>query len=720
MGHWLAVELAQDGPNRDAVGSWIEVRTDDGRVVEREVTVGGGHIAGQLGPTHFGLGTADRARVTVTWPDGEVDDWGVIESDRRVRLERGGAAPVRLRSAAPMADRTARAPDGEPEAPALEAPLEPVAPIDPASCVKTAPRDVSVARLWDEALLGAIRRDFPAPTVHARNLYHLSAAMWDAWAVWDPVAVGVFVTEKLERTDPRAARKRAISYAAYRLLSHRYRDAVGGTQSLRDFDALMAALCYPTDRTTTRGDAAAAVGNRIAAAIIAAGHRDGAREAQGYTDPGYAPVNEPLIVALAGTTMVDPDRWQPLALELSYSQNGQPLPLGPQAFIGSHWGGVTGFALPPADARGLALDPGPPPRLADPTSAAAFRAAAVEVLAYSRRLDPRDGVVIDHSPASLGANPLGTNDGTGYTVNPVTGAPYPRNRVNAADFGRVVAEFWADGPDSETPPGHWNTLANAVTDTPGFARRLGGVGPELDPLEWDVKLYLALNGALHDAAVAAWGAKAHYDYARPISIIRYLGGLGQSSDPDGPAFHPDGLPLSDDLVEVITPASAAPGARHAHLADHVGELAVRAWTGAPEDHASELGGVDWIRAVEWVPYQLPTFVTPAFAGYVSGHSTFSRAAAEVLTAATGSPWFPGGLGSWTIPAGALEFEAGPSEDVELQWASYADAADQAGLSRLYGGIHVAADDLAGRFMGAECGLAAWDLAARHFDGRART
>ena len=119
----------------------------------------------------------------------------------------------------------------------------------------------------------------------------------------------------------------------------------------------------------------------------------------------------------------------------------------------------------------------------------------------------------------------------------------------------------------------------------------------------------------------------------------------------------------------------------------------RAWTGNPSDRDSELGGVDWISAVEWVPYQMSTFVTPAFAGYVSGHSTFSRAAAEVLTAMTGTPFFPGGLGTWTVPAGSFLFEEGPSVDVPLQWATYYDAADQAGLSRLYGGIHVEADDL---------------------------
>ena len=54
----------------------------------------------------------------------------------------------------------------------------------------------SVARRWDEALLDAIRRALPAPTVHARNLFHASVAMWDAWAAYDTRADGYFVTEK--------------------------------------------------------------------------------------------------------------------------------------------------------------------------------------------------------------------------------------------------------------------------------------------------------------------------------------------------------------------------------------------------------------------------------------------------------------------------------------------------------------------------------------------
>ena len=123
-------------------------------------------------------------------------------------------------------------------------------------------------------------------------------------------------------------------------------------------------------------------------------------------------------------------------------------------------------------------------------------------------------------------------------------------------------------------PPHWNTLANYVTDHPLLERRLGGEGPVLDPLEWDVKLYLALNGAVHDAAVCAWGLKGHYDYVRPITAIRHMAGLGQSSDPEMPSYDPHGLPLEPGVAELITEESAAPGERHAHLAEHIGEIAV--------------------------------------------------------------------------------------------------------------------------------------------------
>ena len=588
-------------------------------------------------------------------------------------------------------------------------------PYQLSGCTRRPLHGWSVARVWDEKLLDAIRRDVPAPTVHARNLFHTSAAMWDAWAAYDPDADGYFVHEKLEADDVQAAREAAISFAAYRLLLWRYSRAAGLQETFDELVATMRALCYDIDFVQTDGDSPAALGNRIAAAAIRFGLRDGSLEDQRYVDTSYKPVNPPLVVAEPGTQMTDPNRWQPLALVQNIGQNGLPVPGSVQRAVGPQWGHVKSFALPPSK-DGTPIDPGPPPGLGE--TDAAYKRNAVAVIRASSELDPADGVTIDISPLRLGNNALGTNDGDGYDANPVTGEPYAPEVVDRGDFARVLAEFWADGPNSETPPGHWNTIANTVSDTPGFRFRIGGTGPEVDRLEWDVKLYFALNGAVHDAAIAAWGLKGFYDSVRPISMIRYMGGLGQSSDPNGPSYDPDGLPLVPGLIEVITRDSSGPGERHEDLAAHRGDIAIRAWRGNPPD-PSQFSGVGWILATEWVPYQLPTFVTPAFPGFVSGHSTFSRSAAEVLTAFTGSAYFPGGLSEWRIPAGSLGFEAGPTHDITLQWAAYNDAADQAGISRIFGGIHPPVDDFNGRRTGSECGKAAWALAVRYFDGSAR-
>jgi len=576
----------------------------------------------------------------------------------------------------------------------------------------------SVARLWDDQTLDLIRQVVPAPTVHARNLFHVSAAMWDAWAAYDGTADGVFLTEKQRANDVTAAREAAMSYAAYRLLLWRYGTVSDLPVAAEQLVATMASLCYRTDFTSTDGDSPAALGNRVAEAVIEFGRNDGALEDGRYKDPAYTPVNEPLEVSKPGTVMRDANRWQPLALARQLSQNGLPIPGHVQSFIGPHWGHVTSFALPPSDA-GTPIDPGPPPMLGDAATDQAFKDEAVEVIRRSQLLDATDGVTIDIGPGAFGDNTLGTNDGNGHDVNPVTGQPYAPHVVQQADFARALAEYWADGPKSETPPGHWNLIANEVSDSPGFAFRLGGQGEPVDRLEWDVKLYVALNGAVHDAAIATWGAKGFYDSSRPISQIRYMGGKGQSSDPRGPSYDPHGLPTVPGLIEVVTEASSAPGERHAGLSTHVGEIAINAWRGFPKDPANETSGVGWIRAVDWVPYQRSTFVTPAFAGYPSGHSTFSRAAAEVLTAFTGDPYFPGGITSFTVAKGDLVHEEGPTADTTIQWATYFDAADQAGLSRLFMGIHVPSDDAEGRKIGAICGKDALALALRYFDGTAR-
>ena len=574
----------------------------------------------------------------------------------------------------------------------------------------------SVARSWNDQILDAIRIDFPNPTVHARNLFHLSVGMWDAWAAYDQgSAVACVYREDATAADIAAARHEAISYAAYRILSARYARSTNAATTLNQLRNHMIALGYAPNNTSTEGALPSAVGNRVGAMILDFASTDGSNESINYRDFTYFPVNSPLIIFRPSTVMAQPNRWQPLAFDVAFTQNGQ-IADDVQTFLGSHWGDVTPFAMRLEPGETLYHDPGQPPQLGGEADTA-FKDGNLEVIRYSARLDPDSGDMIDISPGAYGNSPLGENGGTGHERNPFTDAAYAPNVVKHGDFGRVLAEFWADGPDSETPPGHWNALANEVVEHPEFERRWQGEGEIVDALEWDVKMYLALNGALHDAAVTAWGCKRVYDYVRPISSIRYLASRGQSSDPSLPNYRTNGIPLEPGLVELITADSTVPGERHEHLSGDVGKIALRCWVGEPNDPENEFSGVGWIAAESWLPYQRDTFVTPAFAGYVSGHSTFSRAAAEVLTRLTGSAFFPGGMGTFTAKKDDyLEFELGPTTDVVLQWATYYDAADQAGISRLYGGIHVPADDGPGRIMGAECGIDAWERALTYFNG----
>lgn len=573
----------------------------------------------------------------------------------------------------------------------------------------------SVARRWNESLLAAIRVDVPNPPVHARNLFHLSVAMWDAWAVYDAGAAGYVHRERLTAADAGEARRVAISYAAYRVLVSRFSASVGAAETLPALRARMEAEGCDPDFVAVSGNTPAAVGNRVAASVLRFAASDGSNEAGGYADSTYAPVNPPLIVGSPGTGAVNPNRWQPLALAKQVAQNGIELPEQVQSYIGAVVPKVRPFALEREAASEPWMWPGAPPQLGG-LGDAACKQQQLEVLRFASWLSPDDGVVIDISPGAMGNNPPASNAGTGHPLNPATGLPYAANPVKRGDYGRVLAEYWADGPHSETPPGHWNLMANQVADHPAFTRRWAGVGPELDALEWDVRMYFVLNAALHDAACTAWTLKRYFDSARPITLIRYMAQRGQSTTQGVPSWHPQGLPLESGLVEIITAQSAAPGGRHAHLAAHQGKIAVKSWPGQPADPEHQTSGVVWMTGETWVPYQRNTFVTPAFPGYISGHSTFSRAAAEVLTAATGSPFFPGGLSQHTVPAGALIHEEGPSAPVTLQWATYLDAADQAGISRLWGGIHIAADDLDGRKCGALAGMQAWSLAQKYFDG----
>ena len=616
----------------------------------------------------------------------------------------------------------------------------------------------SVARQWNEALLNAIRADFARPTVHARNLFHTSIAMYDAWAAYDDLAETYLLGKTVDGftcsfsgvskpANVQAAREEAISYAAYRLLSHRFKKSPGAVRSLARFDSLFDILgCDPAfisqDYST---GSPASLGNYIAQGLIDFGLQDGSNEQNDYANLYYQPVNPPLIPVLPGNPdIVDPNRWQPLLLKVFIDQGGHVIRGDSVEFLSPEWGQVSAFALSKSD---LAIyerdgynywvyhDPGAPPFI-DTTIEGGlseeYKWGFTLVVMWASHLDPTDGVVWDISPGSIGNIQQlpqtiaeyrdfyrlldGGDPGLGHAVNPHTGQPYTPQMVPRGDYTRVLAEFWADGPKSETPPGHWFTILNYVNGHPLFEKRFRGEEPVLDDLEWDVKAYFALAGAVHDAAVAAWGIKGWYDSIRPISAIRYMADRGQSSDPGLPNYHPGGIPLIEGFIEMVQEGDSLA------IADsvNIGKIKLFTWRGHDyiDDPETDVAGVGWILAENWWPYQRPTFVTPPFAGYISGHSTFSRAAAEVMTLLTGNEYFPGGMGEFHCKKNEfLIHEDGPSVDLILQWATYRDASDQCSLSRIWGGIHPPCDDIPGRLIGKKVGIEAFHHAERYFSGQ---
>jgi hypothetical protein len=604
-------------------------------------------------------------------------------------------------------------------------------------------QEFSVARQWDEVVLQAIRNDNARPTIHARNLFHIHAAMYDAWAIFDDTAKTYLIGQSLNGFNSpfdgietpaniQVAREKAITYAAYRMLINRYQYSPNWLNTLTMANFVILGLGYSTAITSTDysdGDPAK-LGNYIAAQYIAYGNQDGSNQLLNYSNQYYVPVNAPMLPVFPGNpnnTYIN--RWQPLNLANFVDQNGFPGLPTPSA-LSHEWGNVKPFSLTEADKTvhfrdgnfwNVYKDPGMLPVLSPNDTATLdnpFVFGNVMVATWSSHLSPDDATLIDISPASvcnIPALPETPNDypnfynlleggdiGTGRSLNPVTGQPYTPELVKRGDFTRVLAEFWADGPQSETPPGHWFKIMNVVHDHPLFVRKWGGEGEVLNDLEWDVKAYFAMGGAVHDAAICAWGIKGYYDGSRPVSVIRKMADNGQSSDPALPNYHFQGLPLIPDYIELVQPADTLNG----FMSADIGQVKVRAWKGPSyiPNPTNTYAGADWILAKNWWPYQRPTFVTPPFAGYISGHSTFSRTAAEVMTAITGTEFFPGGIGEFLATQNQyLVFEEGPSTDVTLQWATYRDAADQCSLSRIWGGIHAAYDDIPGRKIGIELG-----------------
>jgi hypothetical protein len=615
----------------------------------------------------------------------------------------------------------------------------------------------SIARLWNEALLFSIRRDFARPTVHARNLFHSSVAMYDAWALYHETARPYLIGNEVHgfsssfagfspNKNPAEALRETISFAMYRLLRHRFSASPAFLEASLMYDQLMSELGYDPQNASTdySGGDPAALGNFIAQTVIDYGLQDGATERQDYGNAYYRPVNEAMITNQAGPQdLQDPNRWQPLSFETFIDQSGNLIEGSTPDFLSPEWGNVAPFSLNDNSKSSYERDgntyhvfyePERPPHL--DTLALSQESAQYQwnfslVSIWAAHLTPADSVMWDISPAGIGNIALedlptayadypdfyntleGGDIGQGWDMNPVTGAPYPPQIVPRGDYTRVLAEFWADGPDSETPPGHWFTILNKVNDHPQLEKRLGGQGPTLDKLEWDVKSYFILGGTMHDAAIAAWSIKGWFDYIRPISAIRYMAERGQSSDPNLPSYDVAGIPLREGLVELVEEGDELAGIN----GQHVGKIKLYTWRGHRyiSDPEVEAAGVGWILAENWMPYQRISFVTPPFAGFVSGHSTYSRAAAEAMTLLTGDAYFPGGVGEFVAYKNEfLVFEEGPSVDVVLQWATYRDASDQCSLSRIWGGIHPPADDIPGRLVGEKIGKQAYAFAIPYF------
>ncbi|MBL7776271.1 MAG: hypothetical protein JNK89_09740 [Saprospiraceae bacterium] len=571
-------------------------------------------------------------------------------------------------------------------------------------------------------------------------------------------------------TDREAAQKEAMSFAAYRLLTARFTHSPNSGGALSRFQEVMDkhGYDYRDHSTDYSSGSPAALGNYLAQCILQMGRADKINETSNYRSDSYRAINPPLDISQAGNpSLLDPNRWQALKVNAAIDLDGHPMaecrcggkplieydgttdPSGRQVttvqtFQCPDWGRVQPFALTGRDRTVYQFgaqqywvfhDPGTTflPRL-DTLKAGGtthdYRWNFALTAVFSALLDPADGVVWDVSPGKTGnlqGYPqnlpalrdflnleTGRDNGAGHPVNPRTGQPYAPQLTPRGEFVRVAAQFWAEGPNRETAAGQWFTILNYISDQPGLAKKFNGKGRLLSDLEWDVKAYFVLGGALHDAAIAAWSIKSRYNSIRPVSALRFLAQLGQSADPGLPHYHPAGLPLMPGRIELVKKGDPLAGSKR----ENVGKLKFYAWRGpvSPTDSTAHSNGVGWMLAENWLPFQSKTFVSPPYAGYVSEHAVFSHAASEVLTLLTGDGYFPGGLGAFEVAANSnfLSQEKGPGVDIRLQWATYRDAADQASLSRIWAGTNTLFEDIPGRLIGDKTGVAAFNFAKTYF------
>jgi len=459
------------------------------------------------------------------------------------------------------------------------------------------PRGDSVVVRWNQAALQGVRDAKLGPPMVSRALAIVHTCVYDAWAAYDRDAVGTRLGSSLRRPTAertRANKEEAISFAAYRAAV----DLFPGSRATV-FDPLMASLGYDPGDLTTDASRPSGVGNLAAHAVLEFRHADGANQLGNYADyTGFVAPNAPMDLtrgAFDPAIVRDPNAWQPLRYR---DASGAVVTPG---FVGAQWQHVTPFAL---TSNGMLRSSTGPAR----HGSAQYLAQAAQLLSLSAAL---------------------------------------------TDEQKMIAEYWADGPRSELPPGHWNLFAQ-------FVAQRDRHGDEEHGIDLDVKLFFALTNAVFDAGICAWDNKCQFASVRPITAIRYLF-QGQQ---------------------------------------------VVAWAGPGQ-------GTRTIDGAKWLPYQPTTFPTPPFPEYSSGHSNFSAAGAEILRLFTGRDVFGASV---TFPAGSSRLEPGavPARDLTLSWATFSEAADQAGISRRYGGIHFEQGDLDARATGREAARNAWRKALTYF------
>ena len=214
---------------------------------------------------------------------------------------------------------------------------------------------------------------------------------------------------------------------------------------------------------------------------------------------------------------------------------------------------------------------------------------------------------------------------------------------------KLIVEYWADGPSSELPPGHWGIFAQFVSQRDNHT------------IDQDAKMFFAMHNASFDAGIVAWHIKRKYNGVRPITAVRFLK-RGQT---------------------------------------------ITAWGGPGRP-------IESIPGEKWSPYNPGNNLTPSFPGYFSGHSVFSRSSATVLALFTGDDHF--GF-STVLPPNFGRVEPGiPTEPTTFSYVTFSEAAQEAGRSRLLGGIHFLDDNTTAQQVGRLIGVQAWSKALRYFNG----